>query len=113
MVNHDFTCKVAGFGIGRDVSNEHNIATNLRIRWAAPELLPSPEYVATLSWRKSDDSGLDVLPQLLANQEITQKQEPKSYTQYVAYTIMNNFWPCIYTAMCIFINLTFLVELLI
>lgn len=48
------------------MSDIENFATTVRIRWTAPELLPDADTVATLSWRRSGDSGVEVTPRLLA-----------------------------------------------
>lgn len=65
-MSSDLTCKLAGLGLTRDVSDPTNTANNVRIRWAAPETLPDPDTVATVSWRRSGDSGVELSSKVLA-----------------------------------------------
>eukprot|EP00050_Salpingoeca_kvevrii_P023050 m.137179 g.137179 ORF g.137179 m.137179 type:complete len:956 (-) comp9921_c0_seq2:136-3003(-) len=40
LVARDYSCKIGGFGLSRDVSDQTNRVEKLEIKWAAPELYP-------------------------------------------------------------------------
>jgi hypothetical protein len=66
---------------------QSNRASNIRVRWTAPEVLPDAETVATVSWRRSGDSGVDISPQLLAALGAS-SQAPSAFTTCVPRTAL-------------------------
>ncbi|EDQ85327.1 uncharacterized protein MONBRDRAFT_12066 [Monosiga brevicollis MX1] len=66
VVDKHGICKVAELGLARDVADATNSATNVRIRWGALEALPDPATIATLTWRRSGDSGVEMTAEILA-----------------------------------------------
>jgi serine/threonine protein kinase len=62
LVSRDYTCKIADFGLERDVTDRHNAAAVIHEPWAAPELLPEDDPGERAAWRRSGDSGVELPP---------------------------------------------------
>lgn len=62
LVDRDYSCKIAGFGLERDVTDRSNTAVVIHEPWAAPELLPEENPEVRAAWRRSGDSGVELPP---------------------------------------------------